>query len=43
MEKRVERLNWRQIAPGAIENLRKQRKKVLANLWSRQNHEKAVR
>jgi hypothetical protein len=35
MEKRVERRNWRQIAPCAREKPR-DAKKVLANLWSRQ-------
>jgi len=47
MEKRVERHNWRQIAPCAREKPRDANKKVLANLWSRQrikkNHEKGLR
>jgi hypothetical protein len=36
MEKCVERRNWRQIAPWAIEKPNVDRKKRLASVWSRQ-------
>jgi hypothetical protein len=47
MEKRVERRNWRQIAPCAKEKPIADLKNVLANLWSRKritkNHQKGPR